>query len=55
MDDKARKKIQAEGDRRMNMIETMMHGKKTKDTPRHEKKESKGFEARERAAYKRGK
>ncbi len=55
MNDKARKMIQAEGDKRMKMIETLMHGKNVKDTPRHEKKESKTTEARERAAYKRGK
>jgi hypothetical protein len=55
MNSNARKKIQAEGDRRMNMIETMMHGKKVKDTKRHEKSESKSFEGREKAAYKRQK
>ena len=53
MNERAKKMIQAEGNRRMNMIETLMHGKKVKDTKRHEKKESKGFEAREKAAYKR--
>ena len=52
MNENYQKKVQAEGDRRMNLIENMMHGKKTKDTKRNENKKSTSFVKRSQSSNK---